>query len=419
MIEGMNQTYRAPMRYLNGRAADMVFWDAVYWLLECHGRSDPAGGRRVEVDNRRLIDLTGLSKRQITTQRNVAAAEPPPYRLLAEDGSEPWSYVLVLPAYREALARHVIHKPVGLVEHGWWPHLYRLSRNSRLPLAVVNRLLWRPWGDQTMTVEELRQRCRRPDRKTPPDTAEVFAALELLQQQQVVERLDAERFGLRPAVFERPPAVAAAPAPPPAGLPPAVAALQREQPELAALLVQTAEMGRFALADHAEEMARDLPYVRSAAERALLLKKAQRERHAPPSPQRWRVFWRAFCRSRDRKQRSLSGPRLRIDLGVPATRPHGVPLPALTGCRVHWARLSVRLDDPDFGLRPDAPLALRLTAGATVLWERALTGEDAAVRTDLTVWAQQQPDALLQLSVALARPLPRATLEVQVEVACL
>lgn len=413
--EGM---YRVPVRYLNGNSADMLFWDAVYYLFECHGWTDPRRQRHVETNNQQLMTLTGLSRRQINHQRNTIFTQPAPYRLYEEESSEPWAYTFVLPDYEEVLRQDVIHKPVGLLEHGWLAHLYAISGNSRFPIIILNRFLARPQGRRELTVPELRQRCQHPERRTLPDTSQIYAGLELLVAWSLVSRLDETTYRLNADRLAVAPAAEEPPAPPPIE-PPVLQAARQATPELAAYVAELADLGRFDLAAHAADMLRDVAYLRSPIEQDLLRQKVKRHRTAPPSPQRWRELWRGFCQSRTRRSERRAGRKHNLPFDEQAAHDVALVAPDMAACRLQWARLVLWLDDPDYILRDAASIDVQLSAAGRVLWQRPLTAEHEVMRHDLTALFARVTAPQLRLRAAAAAPLPRVTLSAQLEARCL
>ncbi|MEM7344415.1 MAG: hypothetical protein AAF485_09230, partial [Chloroflexota bacterium] len=173
-------TYRVPIRYLNGNAAEMLFWDAVYYLLAIKGEwVKGIGYQMVETNKQELEALTGLSRKEIGKLRRKAANQDDPrYNILEEKGDDPGCYVLSLAAYETLLQKNVIEKPISYMANGWGPHLdYPEGRHSRFPLTVINHLLRLP-PHLSVAAPELVYRCKHPQRQKPPDISEIHKALD-------------------------------------------------------------------------------------------------------------------------------------------------------------------------------------------------------------------------------------------------
>jgi hypothetical protein len=292
--------YHLPQQYLNGGKSPMAFWHVVYYLLARGRTVSVQTGRAVETNLPQLLALTGISVRQLTTERHNLYRAKAPYQVLEEDtvGGFVWRAM----GYDTAVAKHIIQAPQTFVQNGWvaWLH----NQKSRLPLAIINQLLRQPMGKRTLPLSKLRQFCQHPDRVTPPSLADMEAGVQFLHQHGIIElTYTAEGEKLCTLQIsrwqEQAPSSAAIgltePAPSVTDLP-IFPELNAQDPSRTARAILCAEAGNFAPETHLAEIWRDLAYVDWGVEETALLKKLRRADHKnePPSPDRWRKFWQAY-----------------------------------------------------------------------------------------------------------------------------
>jgi hypothetical protein len=163
MLQG-ESVYPIPAAYLQGNLAEILFWDAVFYLLAVRGETNSYGHRFVETSYAEMQTLADLSRRTLRSKLDAAAQGEEPSRLWEEEGIRPYSFILKLKQYEKLLTSNkVILKPLSYMKNEWvwvlaqpYPNA---SKKSRLPLAVMNVLFRKPHG-QTTSFLEIVNRCR-------------------------------------------------------------------------------------------------------------------------------------------------------------------------------------------------------------------------------------------------------------------
>lgn len=386
-----SKTYRVPIRYLNGNAADMLFWDAVYYLLETEGNTNDEGIRYVQTRNSDLEELTGLSSRKIRDLRNKAAQQDDKhYNLWEYYGDDPSHYILALENYETLLSKHVIQKPVSYVENGWLKNLdYFSKKHSRFPLAVINLFFRKPNG-ASIKHEELVKRCKHPDRKMPPDGHKIDKALSHLRQLGAIEPAAGGGYRLIKKCFDSEPKLSGFTR----GLYPNLWDQNQSRAKSAEMLLCH---GNFDLV-HFADIFRDLEYVHNKRELALLEKVVYRHRNKPPSANRWQTCWGAFQKKLKKKTKPISNGKVQIDFSQDIRQEIKLGRLNVDHERLLWAKVVLWVNWPDFLLRqlayhPTVPtIQVTLLQEGNVLWRKELTAEDGVKRCDLTKSMKQAPN---------------------------
>lgn len=412
VIRGRPPTiYRLPKKYLNGNAAEMLFWHAVYYLLaSSKSWTNPDKARCVETDRAELVALTGLSERQVNKELNtIFQQEPPQYRLWQEEG-DVRGYTLILNAFDTLLQKHAIRMPADYIQQGWLKLIYTegaRSGHGRLPLVIVNRLLAQPRGHHRLPVAELCRQCRNPKRTTAPTPAEVLNALRFLEGLELVQWVaEADDWELLAGKFG---GEAAVPAPPDT-----LAQRRAEDPRRAQAALDVLNAGNFRAAEY-DQIFSDLQYIDLNDELPALLALARRWRSKAPSPESWRDCWRAFRRQRQRNQ--IASEKIRVHLRSEARHTVGLAWPDVARCaKLRFTKLVIRLDDEDDRLRGAPGIRVALSQDAQPLWEGTLTHEDEVKRVDLT--GRVGGSAVYSVHVAAPAPLPGVVVSLQLEGEC-
>lgn len=403
--------YRLPQKYLNGNAAEMLFWHAVYYLLAApKSWTNPDMARCVETDRAELVALTGLSERQVNKELNTIFQQTPPqYRLRQEEG-DVRGYTLILNDYDTLLQKHAIRTPADYIRQGWLKLIYTegdKSGHGRLPLVIVNRLLAQPRGHQRLPVAELCRQCRNPKRTTAPTPADVLDALRFLERLELVQWLAEEavwellvdKFGGE--------AVVASP-------PDTLDQRRAEDPRRAQAALDVLNAGSFRAAEY-DHIFSDLQYLDLDDELPALLALARKWRSKAPSPEAWRDCWRALRHQRQRNQ--LASEKVRVRLRSEARHTVGLAWPDAARCaKLRFAKLVIRLTDEDDRLRGTPGIRVALSQGGQLLWEGTLTHEDEVKRVDLT--GRVAGSAVYALHVAAPAPLPGVGVSLQLEGEC-
>lgn len=297
--------YAAPIRLLFGTAAEINFWDVVFY----HARQDNGA---FDTSTYELSQETGLT-RQTTGQlrhQAIAAGE------LEEDSSliSGRRFVLRIPGFA-TMAQGVLWKPQGYIQNYW----HRIVEPA-IPKRVLNLYLQQPRQSiYYLSPQYIAVKCKRRywgaerQPETPINLADVSKALRLLVQlgllmpQNEGYRIMWERFNQSPpdcvSLFET-----ADPRQHPVFI--RAAALHASRAEKALELL---DVGNYDLDAHFMEIFRDLSYLRPE-DHALLKAKVYRQRNRPPDPQRWRNTWRAFQHTLQRRETRIQGAKCRLSL---------------------------------------------------------------------------------------------------------
>lgn len=376
----------------------MFLWDAVFYLLATEGSSYGATGiPYIETNIARLQELTGLTRQALRKQLNAAGNLPPPYRLVESDGFYPGNILLELPGYQDVLAREkMILKPADFMRNGWaavlnrpYPDSGPEGRASRFPLAVLNRLLMKPAG-RTTSLGELVQRSRHPQRKQPPDTAQIVRAVEHLKALGLVEEASPEQYRVVRDQFALPAqqvweALQREASEPEA--PEVSGHLRRLDEELATLAERLAALGQFDPSNHLAEIFHDLRRFRLETDLPLLEEVVYRRRHRPPSRRRWHDTVKAFERALQRRSNVVQSPKVQLSFQAERVQDVNFALDRPAGARLRWARLVVWVSDDRFafgGAPTPASLDARVLVGEECRRRWTLNYETGVVRCDLT-----------------------------------
>ena len=422
----VKRTYRVPIRYLNGNAAQMLFWDAVYYLLELNGMIDRDGNCYVETSNRQLTELTGLSSQAIAKLRNRAAKQDDErYNLREEEGIQPRSYRFVLRDYESLLSQKVVEKPMSYVEKGWPTTLdYPSKMHSRFPLAVINCFFRKPNG-ASIKPEELVKSCKHPNRKKLPDRREIDKALFLLKELRILEVTETGAYRLLKNRFDIEANLAWEQLNRQNQAEPEIIRQARKQnPKRAELAERLLRTGWFELT-HFAEIFRDLEYVHSKREFALLEETADRHRNKAPSANRWRACWKSFQQKLKRKEQKNHTNKININFSQSPRQEIELPSLQIDNDGLLWAKLVLWVNCPDFLFRhlarqPRLPtIQVTLLRDGSILWHQQLTPEDEVKRCDLTKSIKQAPNQSYLLILEADERLKRVSIKARLEAGCL
>lgn len=365
--------YAVPIRFLYGTAAQINFWDVIYFCAH-------QGGGAFDTSTEELAKQTGISRQIVSQLRQEAIAQGD----LIEDTSlfSGRRFVLHVTGF-ERLTQNVIWKPLGYVRNGWH-HVI----TPAIPKRVLNLYLQQPRQriyrlDGTVIAD----RCKRQfpyggyRPVAPLNLSDVSMALRLLVRLGVLlpeedgMRIDWETFNQ--------PAPAAAPlfdAPDPREHP-AFCRAAAVDPERAARALELFDVGYYSIEEiepHYTDMFRDLAYVRDD-DYALLKAKVHRYRNRPPGPKRWRTMWKAFQYELRRRVAEVRAPKsiLYLDEATGAACNLAVDL-GQSRAQILALRMVSRVEWPWH--YEQAALALTLRAGERALFTRTVSPGDAEVR---------------------------------------
>ena len=400
--------YAIPIRLLYGTAAEINFWDVVYFYAQ------DAGGE-LETSTQELAEQTGLSRHTIGRLRRQAVERGE----LIQDVS--WGsgrrFVLQLPDL-EQLTKGVVWKPLGYVRNGW-----HRAVTPAIPKRVLNLYLQQPRQRvYRLKTAYVAAKCKRRFPRgqyrpvAPLNSADVGKALRLLVRLGLLMP-KGDGFRMDWGAFNRP-------APPPdlsfdAPDPrehPLYRQIAAADPQRAARALELLDMGHYDSDTHLAAIARDLAYVRDD-DYALLKAKAHRRRNRPPSPHRWRDTWQAFQYELKRRVAEIRAPKSVLNLGedVSVACALTLDLDQAPG-RVLAVRMVSRVEWPWHVSASDEPgVRLELRSGDRVLFARAVCPSDAEVRHSLHPGDWPKPAAPLTLAARCEHPLPGVRVEAWLE----
>ncbi len=408
--------YAVPIRFLYGTAAEINFWDVVYFRAH-------EGGGEFDTSTKELVEQMGISRQMVGQLRRKAVERGE----LIEDVS--WAsghrFVLRVPDF-ERLSKGIVWKPLGYMRNGW----HRVVTPA-IPKRVLNLYLQQPRQrvyrlDPAYIAAKCKRRflLRNENRRTesrsitPLNSADVGKALRLLMQVGLLVP-DGDGFRIGWDTFNQP-----APATGPSFESPD----PREHPlfaECAAIDIKRAERalellntGHYNIETHLPGIFRDLAYVRSS-DYVLLKAKVYRRRNRSPGPNRWCDTWKAFQYELKRRVAELRGPKsvMYLGQGTFSDSPLALTLDRGAG-RVLAVRMVSRVEWPwhfEPAASPATAVQLELRAGERVLFARAVGPDDAEVR--YTLHSDEWPglDTSLALAAWCDRPLPHVHVEAWLE----
>ncbi len=419
--------YPIPARYLNDNLVEMLFWDAVFYLLAVRGETNQHNHRFTETTFKELTTLTGLSTRSLRKQLDVAMAQPEPRQLREEEGIIAYGRLLKFQQYDEMMAgEKLLLKPTAFMANGWGELLNRpypgAKKSSRFPLTVLNRLLMKPNGRLTSRAE-LISRSRHPNPrkgKKPPDAAVIAQAIDHLLALGLIEAVGDDKFMARREQFNLPAAQIWAQmegATSADYLPEAVHHAQKQDPARAELALQLAAMGNFGLDAHFKEIFYELSQFRLETDREWVEYVVKRHRGKPAGAKRWQRCVAAIERKLQQESALMHSVKCKLALRHAAPYKCELTLPP-NSRRLRWGKLVVWYEDARYkrsGLSTEDEVEARLWLGDDLIWKRPLTYRDAVEHFDLTAVLRQHPDAVFRFVITAVSPLRHVTVSAMLE----
>jgi hypothetical protein len=424
--------YVIPAPYLQGTLADMLFWDALYFLLATKGEQNRAKEPFFETDYDELQALTGLTRK--TLRKQIDTALPV---LAVEAGVRGFAFVLKFKGGIGskggvgAKGGKKIQKTTNYMANGWgWvlcqPYPTQ-TKSSRFPLAILN-LFWRKPAGRTIGLAEIGQRCRKANARKLPDPKHItqavahLLALGLLQAdtegqfllvrqqfqvagRQVWERVQAEAKGID-------------------GLSISTKQQKRfinattESPVRANLAQEIINKGQFDFETHFLEIFYDLAYIQLDTDLPALFYAVHRHRHRPASKDRWVKCRHLFQNTLKKQSQIVTSPKIQFDFTSQTHHQTNLTLPA-DPRPPRWGKLVLWLNDKQFassGRGQPFVLQVALQSNANPIWQTTLTYENEIVRCSLTTDLQQQSSICYELTATIDHPTRQLTLEAQLEV---
>jgi len=395
--------YAIPIRFLYGTAAEINFWDVVYY------RAHETAGT-FDTSTEELAEQMGLS-RQVFGQLRREAIE---HGALIEDDS--WisgrRFVLRVSDFNR-LTKGVVWKPVDYVRNGW----HRVVTPA-IPKRVLNFCLQRPRQSvYQLNVPYIAAKCRRHFSydtcrlQEPLNSADVVKAMRLLVRLGLLMPAG-NGFRINWAAFNRP-AKSMAPSfdEPDLHEHPLFCQSATGAPVLAERALELVEIGHYDLDTHWADILRDLTYLHDD-DFQLLKAKVYRHRNRPPGPHRWHDIWKAFQRELRRRRAEIRSPKSILNLRK-ATSASCVLALDIAQKQVRALRMVCRVEWP-WHLEK-ATVELRLWSGDTLLLVREVGVGDAEVRHSLLPDQCSSQASQLILNAQCTQPLPGLHVEAWLE----
>jgi hypothetical protein len=401
--------YAVPIRFLYGTAAEINFWDVVYFRAH-------VGAGSFDTSSKELVEQMGLSRQLIGRLRRQAVEQGE----LAEDVS--WisghRFILRVPDF-DRLTKGIVWKPLGYVRNGWH-HVV----TPAIPKRVLNLYLQQP-RQRVYRLDPgyIAAKCKRRfpyggKAVAPLNSGDVGKTLQFLVRLGLLVP-DGDGLCIDWATFSHPAPSADLPfdAPDPRGHPlfRQAAAADPGRAERALELLNT---GHYDTETHFMDIFRDLAYVRSD-DYPLLKAKVYRHRNRPPGPNRWRNTWRAFQYELKRRVAEVQTPKCSLGLSDTTRRQSALTLdPAQVTGAILAIRLVSRVDWPwhfeaaSFAQSVPPPgggatgVRLELRSNDALLFARTITPGDAEVRYALHPDEWSDSPILLSLTAQCDQPLP-------------
>ncbi len=398
--------YPIPIRFLYGTAAEINFWDVIYFRAY-------AGEGAFETSTHELVEQTGVSRQMIGELRQEAIEHE---ELVEEISFESGRRFRLKVPHFDQQKKGSVWKPLGYVENGWLRAV-----TPAIPKRVLNLYLQQPrqWiyhlSPRYIAAKCQRQFLYRSPRSIGPlNAADVSGALRLLIQLGVLLP-DDDGLRIDWAAFNRP-----APTTParfnsidPHTHPMFVerAAIDPARAERALELVL---MGQYDLETHFVDIFNDLAYLHRDDDYRLLRHKVHARRAKLPGPNRWKETWRVFHHDLKRRAAERRGPKVTLTLSPAA--PSIAPLPiAVDAPRSIAALVAIARVEWPWYVQAAAPVQLDVLLSDQVLFTRSLGVGEGEVRFALR--PDQWADALnnLVLRARCDQPLPSVRVEAWVE----
>ncbi len=399
--------YPVPIRFLYGTAAEINFWDVVYF------RSYTEGGV-FETSTQEMAEQTGLTRQMISRLRQVALE----HGELAEDVSftSGHRFNVRIPNF-DQLRRGIIWKPLGYVANGW-----QRVVTPAIPKRILNLYLQQPRQRiYRLDAQYVASKCQRrflyePQPSIGPlNAADVSNALRLLIQ---LGLLVPEENGVRLAwsTFTQPPAAAPARFAPTDPREHSVFAESYAiDPARAERALELVLVGNYDLDAHFADIFRDLAYIHQEGDYHLLRKKVHTRRNRPPGSNRWQETWRVFHSELKRHAAEIRFPKIVVplDRAAPSTAALAVDLDRVPQA-VTAVTAIARLEGPWY-LRDLPPVRLDILSLDRPLFTRTLGIGYGEVRFNLR--PDQWASTLVQLGLRATceQPLPGMHIEAWVE----
>jgi hypothetical protein len=410
--------YAVPIRFLYGTAAEINFWDVVYFRAH-------VGAGSFDTSIKELVEQMGLSRQVVGRLRRQAVEQGE----LTEDVSwiSGYRFTLRIPDF-DRLTKGIVWKPLGYVRNGWH-HVV----TPAIPKRVLNLYLQQP-RQRVYRLDPgyIAAKCKRRfpyggKAVAPLNSGDVGKTLQFLVRLGLLVP-DGDGFRIDWVTFNRPAPSAGLPfdAPDPREHPlfRRAAAADPGRAERALELLNT---GRYDTETHFTDIFRDLAYVRGD-DYPLLKAKAYRHRNRPPGPNRWRNTWRAFQYELKRRVTEVQTPkcflglsdttRCQCALTLDPAQVTGAILAIRLVSRVEWPwhfeAASFPLAEPSPG-RGTTGVRLELRSNDALLFARTITPGDAEVRYAFHPDEWSGSPILLTLTAQCDRPLPGVHVEAWLE----
>lgn len=416
-------TYTIPMAHLEGTLAEMLFADAVYFLLAAKGETNAQAHCFVETTTDELHTLTGLTKKTLRKQLDRLLQMDPPFQFKEEDGIGANGRLLKQCHYFELKQRPCVQKPQSFMGNHWgWVLAQPMpgqSKTSRFPYAILNILMRKPNGRFT-TLKELQKRIQKRGTHKLPPLGQVQKALTFLQDLNLIAKED-EGYRLIKAQFDQ------------NGrwqyetllaTPPNKEAVQlwqwatQEAPKRAELAQEIAALGQFDVLTHGKEIFYDLAQIQLETDLVWLKYAVHRHRHRVQAKDRWQKCWQLFQNRLNQQRYGGRSAKVHLKFSPQASHHIQLELPHHQPSELRWGKLVIWVEDGRFtatGIGRAETILIQLQQQKTMLWQREIRYEDSLVRLDLTAVLRQPNNPVFEFHASAPKPLKQFSLDILLE----
>lgn len=436
--------YSVPARHLGGNLAEMLVWDAVYFLLTICGQTNRQQERFVDVRLQDIAALTDITTKRIRSVLDDGLTLPEPFRLWEEEGDGAYTLRLKFKRLEEQFRQgKAVQKPVSFMQaeggaqtvtdsaksyERWeaqrnWGIIFSrpypdAAKASRFPLAILNLFLGRPNG-RFISLDELVRRCGKKKSKSNPERFHLRTAADHLLALGLLVEPEPERFQL---VREQLHTSGEAAWQQLLNQRSKAAAKQRvwitkQNQTLLKLAKELAQLGKFDPITHLREIYDYLYSLQLETDLPLLKTVATSHRRRPPGRNRWHDCCDAFEKKLRRQQTIVRTPKVKLDLKRQAEQRAPLRLQTQAKAVIRFGRLVLWINDRRFravGMERAAQISVVLKQQAQTIWQRIVTYEDALVHADLTA-SMKQADPVYEIEIKSGRPLRQFTITAQLE----
>ncbi|GJM40111.1 MAG: hypothetical protein DHS20C20_03930 [Ardenticatenaceae bacterium] len=424
MNKQASNTYMIPFSHLDGTLAEMLFADAIYFLLATRGETNRKGHRFVETTIIELQTLTSLTRKTIRKQMDRLLQLDAPFQFVEEDGITPNSRLLKQCYYQKLNQERCIQKPQSFMRNHWgWVLAQPLpgqNKSSRFPYAILNILVRKPNGRLT-SLKELQKRIQKRGARKLPSLMHVQKAIAFLQDLNLIAK-DGEGFRLNKAQFAQNGRSQYEKLAKPSSNKQETQLWQwatKETPKRAKLAQEIATLGQFDARTFGKEIFYDLAQIQQDTDLDWLKYAVQRHRHRPQTKDRWQRCWQLFQNRLTQQKYGARSPKVHLKFSHQTKHTIQLTLPNHQPAELRWGKLVIWVEDSRFiatGMGRQETIQVKLGwQYDNFFWKRKISYEDSLIRLDLTAVLKQTSTPLFEFHASTQKPLRQFSLDILLE----